>query len=174
MWNKLYLALLGISVIAVGFFVYYSWSWLQSIGDPRAAIAGYEYHSGISSTLLWITTAILLIAANFSFAKFRQPWALWTTFIYFAVFVLIKFFWLSLTASAFRTDKALGHDNSLIGPIFAVFLCAGFGIIVFANHFLAVRIHERIYPSPPADDLPETYDNQTIDDQKDLEEQSGI
>ncbi len=151
MWNKVYLALLGLSVIAVGFFVYYSWTWLQSIGDPRAAIAGFEYHSGISSTLLWITTFILLIAANFSFAKTGKPWALWITFVFFSVFVLIKFFWLSLSENTFRIENDLAQGNSLIGPIFAVLLCAGLGILIFANHLLAVRILDRIYPKPESD-----------------------
>ena len=160
MWNKVYLALLGLSVIVVGFFVYYSWTWLQSIGDPRAAVAGFEFHSGISSTLLWIATLILLIAANFSFAKTGKPWALWITFVFFSVFFLIKFFWLSLSENTFRTDNNLASSGSLIGPIFAVLLCAGFGILIFANHLLAVRIHERIYPKPESD-VPPSQENTT-------------
>lgn len=170
MWNKVYIALLGLSVLLVGFFVYYSWSWLQSIGDPRAAVAGFEYHAGIGSFILWITTLILLLIANAVFARSRSPWALWCTFVYFSIFVLIKFFWLGTAESSFRTENRLEHSSSFLGPIVAVLLCGGFGLIVFANHFIAARIIERIYPTAPEPEIANESNNEENPVADDVEE----
>ena len=48
MWSKIYLAILAVAVVVMAFFTYYAWSWLQSIGQPVAAAAGYDYHSRLA------------------------------------------------------------------------------------------------------------------------------
>lgn len=60
MWNKVYLALLAIGILVGGFFSYYAWSWLQSIGDPRAAWEAFNYHrrAGVCFTVGWSVSTL--------------------------------------------------------------------------------------------------------------------
>ncbi|MBK6587865.1 MAG: hypothetical protein IPG22_06070 [Acidobacteria bacterium] len=90
MWSKLYLALLGLSLVVMAFFSFYSWSWLQSIGIPAQAAAGYEYHAGFAWTALWLTTAILVPGRKRRQGTGGRAWAMWITFVYFAVLAVVR------------------------------------------------------------------------------------
>jgi hypothetical protein len=86
MLNKIYLVLLGIAVLVVVFFTFYSWSWLQSIGEPLAVVENYRFWSSISWDFLWISAVVLLVAANAILWTHRTPWPMWTAAAYFAIF----------------------------------------------------------------------------------------
>ena len=147
MWNKLFLALFSLSVAVMAFFSYYSSSWLNSVGRPADAIAGYEYHSGLACTALVISGILLLALANGVLWATQRAWAIWATFGYVAVFLLIRYFWLGESYFRFNTENGLANSNYSFGPVFGVILIIVSALIVFANQFLSVRLYQKMYPS---------------------------
>lgn len=154
MWSKVYTVLLVLSVVVMAFFTYYSFSWLQSIGLPVAATAGYEYHSSLSWNSLWISAIALLFLGNVILWTSGQAWALWTTFVYFAVAVVVRTFWLDQAFADFRMTNNYSDGIFTIGPVFAVILIGLMGIIVFFNQFIVVQLNRKMYP-PPVVEEPE-------------------
>ncbi len=155
MWSKIFLGLFAVSVFVVSFFSFYAWSWLQSIGDPRAASAGYEYHMGIAWPLLWISAVLLLLLGNAVLWTVRRSWAMWVTFVFLALFIVIRFFWLDRSHTAFLDANNLTSPSLNFGPVFAAVMIVVLAAVVFFNQFLVVRLHERMYPptvpeEPPA------------------------
>jgi hypothetical protein len=148
MWNKTFIATMVVFAAILGFVCSYAYSWLQSIGSPLAALEGYAYYSNLAWASLWITSIILLVHANIAFAKQNRPWFFWATFAYFCFFVILKYFWLALAEFEFRQSRNIEQAGRLIGPFVAVFLIVIVGGLVFGNHYLAVRLRDRIYPEP--------------------------
>ena len=146
MWSKIYLAFLALSITAMGFFTYYSWSWLQSKGNPVDAVAGFQYHSGLSWTVLWLSAAALLGLGNVVLWASSRTWAMWLTFLYFASFVIIAYFWLGESFFHYRKDNGLSEGSFSLGPFFAVVLIALVAAIVFFNQFLLVRVQQKMNP----------------------------
>jgi hypothetical protein len=140
MFGKIYLALLAASTAMMAFFTYYSCSWLKSVGAPATAIAGYDYHSGYGWTALWLTTVLLLILGNVVLWASGRVWAMWITVAYFAVFSILRSFWLEPAAAEFRTANSLAADSSGIGPIFAATLIAFVALIAFLDQFMIIRL----------------------------------
>jgi len=161
MWNKIYLAVLAVAVVVMSFFVVYSHSWFGSIGNPKDALEGFEYYAGLGSTFLWISTAILLIIANIILWNSRRAWAMWASFAYFAVFTLLRYFWLE--KSLYNFQKA---DSFFLTPIFGAILIIAFGAIVFFNQFLNLRLNEKMYP--PVVSEPEFPNEEEISNEKDV------
>ncbi len=141
MWNKIYLAVLAVSVVVTSSFFIYSHSWFGSIGDPKLALKGFEDYSGWGSTFLWVSTAILLILANIILWNLRRARAMWASFAYFAIFVVLRFFWLEKAHYNFQNS-----DSFFFTPIVGVILIVAFGAIVFFNQFLNLRLNEKMYP----------------------------
>lgn len=157
MFSKIYLAALGVSVAVVSFFTYYSWSWLQSIGQPAAAIAGYEYHSNLAWITLLITSVVLLLLANAVLWTTRSAWAMWVTFIFFSFFAVAKFFWLKFVFIDFQMRTAPSGTGVLRGPFLAVLLIVIMAAIVFFNQFIVIKLRAKTYPdSTEKDSDPET------------------
>lgn len=158
MWSKIYLILLGLSIAVMTFFTYYSWSWLQSPGNPADAVAGFEYHSNLAWMVLWLSAAALLMLGNSVLWVSGSAWAMWTTFLYFAVFVVVRSFWLNRSFLNFSSHQT-GIDTSVSGaPLVAVILIVLAMIIVFFDKFLVVRLLAKTYPErqktesePPAE-----------------------
>jgi hypothetical protein len=144
MWNKIFFAVLIVAVVAMSFFTFYAYSWLQSIGNPATALAGYQYYANLGTVFIWISTAVLLALANVVLWISRRAWALWVTFAYFAVFVILRSFWLEKAAYNFQNS-----DSFFFTPIVGVVLIIVAGAIVFINQFLNLRLHEKMYPPPP-------------------------
>ncbi len=126
---------------------YYSWSWLKSIGSPQAAVDGYLYHSALAWKFVWISSIALLILANAVLAKSRKSWAMWTTFIYFSVFVVIRSFGLERSFFQFKQTNGLTESSFTLAPLVGVFICIAGAAIVYANQFAVVRLQERMYPT---------------------------
>ncbi|MDQ3132884.1 MAG: hypothetical protein M3Q99_19210 [Acidobacteriota bacterium] len=148
MWNKIYLIALAVLIIPVVFLSYYSWSWLQSIGAPQNVVLSYEYWSTLSWSYLWISTVILLIIANFLHWKTRLAWALWTTFLYFATFIIVRYFWLDQSFFQYKKANNLWQGEFSIAPLFGVLLCVVAAVIVFFNQFLIKRLQDKMNPQP--------------------------
>jgi len=147
MWSKIYLGVLAVSVILISFFTYYSWSWLQSIGLPMAAVAGYEYHAGLALPMLWISTIALLILGSAVLWTSGRAWAMWVTFLYFALFVMLRYFWLDQAFFQFKKTNGIADSTLSMAPILAVVLVVLMAIIVFFNTFLVVRLRAKTYPA---------------------------
>ncbi len=145
MWNKLYLGVLAASVAVMTFLTYYAWSWLQSIGQPNAAAAGYEYHTSIAWTALWITVVLLMVLGNAVLWASGKSWAVWASLIYFAVFVVARYFWLDRLFIDFRSVNGLSDGSFSFGPMVAAILILLMASIAFFDQFLIVRLREKTF-----------------------------
>ena len=146
MWSKLYLVFLAIAIAVMAFFTFYSWSWLQSIGLPAAAVEGYEIHSGLSWVFLWLSSITLLLWGNVILGFTRSSWAMWATLIYFAVFTLLNYFWLGEAAFNFKKQAGLGTGDFSLGPVLGVIFVVGAAVFVFLNQFIFVQLQRKMYP----------------------------
>jgi hypothetical protein len=157
MWNKIYSVILAIAILAMGVLLYFQYSWLQSKTAPRDVIAQYEFYSNTGWLFLLASSLVLLIAGNVVLWKTGRAWAVWTSFLYFAGFMLAQTFWLE--NSFFRYKQANTAENSLISwsPLLGVVLIALAAIIVFFNQYLVKRMREKTLPATaqPIESLPE-------------------
>ncbi len=147
MLNRIFLSLLLVATLTVGFFNAYSYSWLRSIGEPSAAFDGFTYYLGLSWNALWISSALLLVTANAALWKTRSSWTMWATFVFYTFFVVARYFWLEPAGASFRVERlgaAAGYNVSVLLGIVLVFL---FGVIVFFNQYLSLRLFEKMYPA---------------------------
>jgi len=161
MFSKIYLSGLAVAFVAMSFLTLYAYSWLGSIGNPADALAGYEFYAGLSSTLLWVSTAFLLIAANIILWNSRRGWAMWTSFAYFSFFVIAHYFWLERALHNFKNS-----DGFFSQPLLGVFLILIFGAIVFFNQYLNLRLNGKMYP-PKEDELDPVMNGETEANEKD-------
>lgn len=145
MFSKIYLGCLAASVALMSFFIYYSWSWIGSIGAPAAAVEGYSYHSGFAVSTLLLSSVVLLLLGNAVLWSGHSAWAMWTTAIYFAVFAILKFFWLDQSISQFKKANALSESGFSVGPVLAVLFVVIAVFIVFLNQFIVVRLNNKMY-----------------------------
>ncbi len=146
MWRRIYVASLAISLSVMAFFSYYSWSWLQSIGQASAAAAGYEYHAEIAWPLLWITTVVLILLGSAALWTTNRSWAMWVTFCYFAIMVVVRFFWLDQAYTQFQNMNNLTGNSFSLGPFLAVILIAVVAAIVFFSQFIVLRVRAKMEP----------------------------
>ena len=164
MWTKIYLIALAAFLLPMGFFTVYSWSWLQSVGNPQTASVNYGYWSGYSWTLLWVLSAILLILANVLLWKSRKSWALWATFGYFVIFIAIRYFWLDQSFFQYKKINGLGEGAFSLDAFFGAVLIFLAAVIVYFNQFIVLRMSEKMHP---AQSLPQPaideYSNEVID-----------
>ncbi len=128
------------------FLNFYSHSWLKSIGSPSDAAAGFQYFSNLSWNFLWIATLILLILANILLWKTRKAWALWATFAFFSIFVILKYFWLNVAFSDFNQSNNLPQTGIAASVFSGVFYSLFFAVIVFFDQFIVLRLSEKMHP----------------------------
>jgi hypothetical protein len=146
MLNKIYLIVLAAFALVMLVLTYFSRGWLSSIDNPRTVVANYEYYSNFSATFLWISALVLLVFANIAFWKTRKIWAFWTTLIYFAVFVVVNTFWLNNTLLEYQRAKGLLVGSYSLSPFFGAGLCVVAAFVVFANQFIAAKLHDKMFP----------------------------
>lgn len=146
MWNRVFLIALIVAILPMAFLTYYSWDWLNSIGSPAGVVENYAYYSSLASAFLWISTVVLLVLANTVLWQSRGSWALWTTLIYFVVFVAIKYLWLDRLFTKYLTVNGIDEKGIASGILFAVVLSVAAVVLVFFNELIAVRLNKKIYP----------------------------
>ncbi len=149
MWNKIYLIALAIAVLIMSSLAFYSNSWLDSIDAPVNVIQNYEDSSGMTWMFLWLSSIILLILANVFFWRMQQSWAFWTTFLYFAAFIIIQTFLLDEKFTAFRNSRNPGQSGLSVSPFLGVILCVVGAIFVFFDQFLVSRLHKKMFGIAP-------------------------
>lgn len=143
MWNKVYLAAFAILLLPMVFLSYYSGSWLNSIGAPQTVVENYHYYSNLSWNYLWISTIILMILGNVLLWKTRKSWGLWITFLYFAFFIIVRYFWLDQLFDQYQQSKGLAQAGISVEPLIGVVLCVLAAIIVFFDQFLVKRLYDK-------------------------------
>ena len=148
MFSKIYLALLGLSISVMAFFTYYSWSWLQSIGQPAAAVAEFQFYTTLVSTALWISTAVLLVLANAVLWSSGRAWAIWTTLLFFTVFAVLRYFGLELAYIDFQMRTYPAGIAVMKGPVIGVALIILMAAIAFFDQFIVVRLRAKTYAKP--------------------------
>ena len=156
MWNKIYWAILAIAILAMGVLLYLPYSWLQSVTAPKEVAAQYEFYSNISWIFLLISSLILLIAGNVVLWKTLRSWAMWTSLLYFAVFMIAHTFWLENSFFRFKQDNNFESGVISWSPLFGVVLIVLAAVIVFFNQYLVKRLNDKMFPpAQPVESLPE-------------------
>ena len=150
MWNRIFFfALLGAALV-MATLGYYSYSWLQSPTRPADVAQNYEYFSNLAWMFLWISSLVLLVLANALYWRVEQAWALWATFLYFAVFVVAQTFLLDSAYASYQTRNFPAAQNGFsTSPFLGVILCVLAAIIVFFDQFLVRRLHKKMFGVAP-------------------------
>lgn len=150
MWNKIYTAVLGISFLLLAGLTYYAFTWLQSSTKPADVIANYDYYANIAWIFLWVSSIILLVLGNVVLWVTRNAWAMWATFLYFALFILIQTFWLDQTFFNYKQQNRLAESAFSPGFFYGILFCVLASTIVFFNQFIVKRMHEKMFAQTPA------------------------
>ena len=146
MLSKIFLGLLAVCVLLMAFFTFYAYSWLQSIGQPSAAVAGYLYHDNIAWTLLIASSVLLLIFGNVILWMTRKAWPLWSTLLYFAAFMAIRYFWMDQQFLHFKTANGMSDVALSAAPLFGAVLIIIAAIFTFCDQFAILQLHRQMYP----------------------------
>jgi hypothetical protein len=161
MWNKIYSIVLAAAVIISGILTYVAYRNLHSSGfSPSVIVQNYRYYANYDWIFLWISTALLLILGNVVLWKTRRAWALWTTFLYFAVFVIVLQFWLAQTLFRYKQENRLTDEFLTLGPFLAITFIVLMVIVIFFDQYIVKRMHDKMYPSEqtvgelPAEEIP--------------------
>lgn len=152
----IYVALLSVAFVITVFFCFYAYSWLGSIGNPLNAQAGFEYHISLAWYVIWFSAAVLLVLANILLWQTRSSWAMWTTFTYFALFIILRYFVLENAFFSFQQTNNLIDRNFSFSPLLGVVFVFLGAVIVYFNQFLSLRLRDKIFAKEiPEKDLPE-------------------
>lgn len=161
MLNKIYLVAFVVLLLPMAFITYYAGSWLHSIGSPHSVVEAYFYYSGFGWTILWVSFIVLLILGNVVLWQTRKAWAVWLSFLYFALFIFLRYWWLEGDYLDFARRNALTDSNFSTGPLVAAILVVGVGALIFFDQFVVLRLAEKMHPVPaPA---AETKENEEIE-----------
>jgi hypothetical protein len=144
MWNKIYTAVLGISFVLLAGLIFYSYTWLQSPTKPVDVAANYDYYSNVGWMFLWISSLILLVIANVVLWTTRNAWAMWATFLYFALFMLIQTLWLDQSFFNFKQQNGLAASALSLGVFSGIFFLIPAAAIVFFNQFIVKRMRDKM------------------------------
>ena len=156
MWNKIYLIILAVAVLAICVLLYLPYSWLQSVTAPKDVAAQYDFYSNISRMFLLISSLALLILGNVVLWKTRRSWAVWLSLLYFAVFMIAQTFWLDREFFNYQQKHNLTDSLISFGAFSGGILIVLAAIIVFFNQYLVKRLHDKTYaPIQPVESLPE-------------------
>ena len=147
MLNKIYVVAFAVLLIPQAFLTWYAGTWLTSIGEPKAAEASYFYYTGLGFTLLWIAFFVLLVLSNIILWTTRRAWTVWLTFLYFALFIFLRYWWLESSYLDFARRNAFTDNIFSPGPIVATVLIVGMGALIFFDQFVVLRLAEKMHPN---------------------------
>ncbi len=152
MWNKIYMAVLGISFVLMAGLTFYSYTWLQSSTKPADVVTSYDYYSNMSWIFLWASSIILLILANVVLWTTRNAWAMWATFLYFALFMLLQTLWLDQSFFNYQQQNGLADRAFSLGAFSGILFCGLAAAIVFFNQFIVKRMRDKMFqPQSPTE-----------------------
>lgn len=161
MLNKIFLGVFALAIIGLAILSFLSYNQLQSIGfAPANIVENFNSYHGIHWIYLWIASIVLLVFANVIMWTNRKAFALWLTFVFFAVSILVNMWWLSNLLFNYKKQNGLwegGFNASIIGAAFFIIIA---GIGVFFNQFLTFRLRDKMFnkaeaAKPQETDLPQ-------------------
>lgn len=144
MLNKIYFGVLAVAVLGMSFFIYYSYSWLQSIGSPENASVNSSFYSSLGLNFLWISFLALAIVANVIIWKKGRSILLWISYAFFAFFMTLQTFWLSPSILSFKQANSLTDSSFSVSPIIGAVTIVILAIAVFFDQFILFRLREKI------------------------------
>ena len=124
---------------------YYSFSWLQSVSAPTNVVQNYDYYANLNWMFLWISSLVLLAAANVVLWTTRNAWAMWATFIYFVLFMLLQAFWLDQSLLNYKQKNGLGSGTFSFGVFSGILFFFLAAAIVFFNQFIIKRMRDKMF-----------------------------
>ena len=149
MWTKIYFVLFAAALAAMCVLTFLCYWQLQSNGfAPKVIEESFLSYRNIFWQFLWISSLILLAGANVLLWLQRRAWAVWTTFFFFAVFVLVQSWWLGGMYFQFAKENNLTENNFSFSGILGAMLCAAVAVGAFFDHFLVLRMRDRVHSSP--------------------------
>lgn len=151
MLNKIYLLVLALAAVVMIVLSYLAYNQLQAIGFAPQTIAGnFHHYESLYQQFLWISSLILLVLGNILLWQTRRSWALWATLLYFAFFVLLGSWWLGSLGFDYAQQNNLTDKSFSLGGILGAGLCIIAALIVFFDHFIVLRMRNRVHgvPSP--------------------------
>lgn len=148
MLNKIFLILLAVAIVGVLGLTYFQYSWLQSLTKPSDVVANYDLYNNIYWSFFWISSLVLLVVANIVLWQSRKSWALWTSLSYFVVFISIQMWWLGGLYFDYKKQNNLETGAFPFGGIIGVLFCALAAVVVFFDHFLVLKMRDRIHGNP--------------------------
>lgn len=157
MLNKIYLALFVLALIATTGLTYLTYSQLQSIGfAPATVLQNFDSYSGTHRGFLFVSSLVLLITANAVLWATRRSWAMWLTFLYFAVFLMLNMWWLSDLGFNYQKQNSLSTDSFTLAGIWAAVFVVIAGIGVFFDQFIVLRLRDKMFgqQAKAVDDVP--------------------
>lgn len=154
MWNKIFFVAFAVALLIISSLYFYAFTWLQSPGSPASIRENYEYFSGFAWTFLWISSIVLLILGNVLLWREGKSWGLWTTFLYFALFVVLQTFWLDETFNTFKQRNGFAQSSVTLGAFTGVILCLVAAVIVFCDQYIVSRLHKKMFGVTPEQAAP--------------------
>jgi len=126
-------------------------------------VANYEYYSGFYWILLFSASLVLLVLGNVILWLSRRAWALWATFAFFAVFVLLQTWWLNSLFLNYQRNNNLTESTFSLMGLGGAALCAIVAVGVFFDQFLVLRMRDRMYPVEKHPKTALTDESKTVD-----------
>ncbi|MEZ5347161.1 MAG: hypothetical protein R2681_16560 [Pyrinomonadaceae bacterium] len=151
MLSKIYLGILAIAVLVMTGLTFVCYSWLQSIGNPAAVVENYELYAGLSWNTLWIFFVVLIVFANVVLWKTGRSWTLWTSLLFFVVFIITQTFWLDRAFFDFQQESNLGENSLFLKPFVGITVSVLGAIGVFFDQFIVFRLRNKMFPETVAD-----------------------
>lgn len=146
MWNKIFIVIFAVAVLAMLALTYLSYSQLKHIGfAPRDLVEGFKFYADVYWKFLWVSSLIILILSNVLLWLSRKSWALWSSFVFFAVFVVVQTWWLGRLLNDYEAANRLEVSPSYTQYFLGALLCIIALVIVFFNQFLILRMRERMH-----------------------------
>lgn len=146
MWTKIFLIVFAVALLAMFVLTYLSYAQLQSIGfAPRDIAASFLSYASIYWSGLWISSLALLVLANVVLWLNRRAWALWLAFLFFAIFVLVRTWWLNEAYVSYTRQNNLPAETLFGYGILGVLLCIIAAVGIFFNQFLILRMRDRVH-----------------------------
>ncbi len=158
MLKKIFIGLFSLATIVAAFLTYYSYDWLQSIGNPEIAVQNFQYFSSINWTYIWISFIVLLICANVIIWKSKNVLFVWLSYAYFIIFIALHTFWLERNYLSFLKSNGLAETAISVTPLIGVVICIIVAIAVFFNQFILLRLREKLIGDAENAELPEQPD----------------
>lgn len=144
MLDKLYLGLLGIAVIIASVLMYFSYTWLLSIGDPNLTADNFQNYSTMTWMFIWVSFLILLIFANYLLWTTKKVWFVWSAFAYFSIFIILHTFWLAQSFVSFKEANNLTDDTFSVSPFLGVGILLAVAIGVFFDQYIVLRLRNKM------------------------------